>query len=419
MPFKTPLMKKRMTLMVIGLAVVFGGIFAFNLIKSILMGRFFAHYQPPAITVSSVKAVARDWKPRIEAVGNFVAINGVEVNAQVSGTVVAIHVDSGQYLEKGSPLLDIDSRVDEATLKFNQAELSLQEVNYKRQVDLLKRNATATSSVDEARAKLLQAQATLEKTQTLLDQKHIKTPFSGQLGILQINLGQYITPGQTDIVTLQSLDPMFLDFYLPEQRLEDVHLNQAITFSVEQNPSLRFQGTITAINSKIDPNTHTLHVQATLPNCPTDVLQDPLHAKSLTVKKLPYQNTLLITCNSELNTQHHVKRFNFMPGMFASIEMDEPTKQKTIVLPSTAISYTLYGNSVFVIEKDKGGKQTVKRVFVTTGETQGNDTVITKGIKVNDAVVSSGELKLQDGTEVIINNDVQLRDTENLASLGQ
>lgn len=369
--------------------------------------------------MTSVKAVERDWKPRIEAVGNFVAINGVEVNAQVSGTVVAIHVDSGQYLEKDSPLIDIDSRVDEATLKFNQAELSLQEVNYKRQVDLLKRNATATSSVDEARAKLLQAQATLEKTQTLLDQKHIKTPFSGQLGILQINLGQYITPGQTDIVTLQSLDPMYLDFYLPEQRLEDVHLNQAITFSVEQNPSLRFQGTITAINSKIDPNTHTLQVQATLPNCPTDELQDPLHAKSLTVKKLPYQNTLLITCNSELNTQHHVKRFNFMPGMFASIEMDEPTQQKTIVLPSTAISYTLYGNSVFVIDKDKEGIHTVRRVFVTTGETQGNDTVITKGIKVNDVVVSSGELKLQDGTEVIINNDVQLRDTENLASLGQ
>lgn len=405
MPFQEPIMKKRMTIMVIALLVVFGGIIAFNLIKSIMIKRYFDHYEAPAVTVSSVTAKKQLWKPHITAVGNFVSINGVNVNSQAAGTVVAIHFNSGQYIEKDQPLIDIDDSIEAATLKFNQADLFLQDINYKRQVDLSKRGATSLSSVDESKAKLLEAQANVEKTQALIRQKHITAPFSGRVGIRQIDLGQFITPGQTSIVALQSMDPLFLEFYLPEQLLSRLKLNQNITFSVEQNPGVLFKGKITAINSKIDTNTHTIQVQATLPNCPSDINKNTKKGS-------------VITCDSALNKKNHIEKFNFMPGMFASIEVEQPPIPDVVVLPSTAISYTLYGNSVFIIENDHDVLR-VKRVFVSVGAQQGNDIVIKKGIKAGQLVVASGELKLQDGTQVVINNDVLLNESVSPEKIGQ
>lgn len=425
MLIQDPIMKKRMTIMVIVLAIVFGGIIAFNLIKSLMIKRYFAHFERPAVSVSSVIAKETNWEPRISAVGNFVAVNGVEVNAQSSGNVVAIHFSSGEVLQKGQPLIDIDDSVDQAVLKFNQADLALKDINYGRQVDLAKRGATSTSSVDEAKAKLLQAQANVEQTQALIQQKHITMPFAGQLGIRKINLGEYITPGQTAIVALQMMDPLFLEFYLPEQLLGHVSLNQTVTFSMEQYPDLLFQGKITAINSRIDTNTHTIQIQATLPNCPAEAMKDPTHSPLVTVKQAPNQGPSIISCNSELNLKNNITQFSFMPGMFASIEVEQPVIPHVVVLPSTAISYTLYGNSVFIIEKDKNKDEQghdilrVRRVFVSTGDQHGNDTVMTKGIKAGQWVVASGELKLQNGTRVTINNDVPLNGLNNPEQLGQ
>ncbi|WP_025385323.1 efflux RND transporter periplasmic adaptor subunit [Legionella oakridgensis] len=420
-------MKKRMIVMIIALSVVFGGIMSFNLFKAYMMKRFFAHYEPPAVTVSSVTAVERSWEPAIAAVGNFVAMNGVDVNSEASGNVVAIHFDSGQFVAKDKPLIDIDDTVDQATLKFNQSELTLQQINFKRQEDLFKRGATPISSLDAAKAKLVQAQADVEKTEAIIRQKHIAAPFSGQLGIRQVNLGQYITPGQTSIVTLQSMDPLFLEFYLPENLLKRLHLNQKITLSVEQSPGLLFEGKITAINSKVDINTHNILVQATVPNCPVKALTNPLHSSLITAKKQKYDNKLLITCDSNLNISNKVVEFNFIPGMFAAIEVEQPKIPNVVVLPTTAISYSLYGNSVYVIKKDEestkdqDGKDIlrVKRVFVTTGDQQGNYTVIKSGVKAGDMVVSSGELKLQNDTRVVINNDVVLKDTMDLSTLSE
>jgi len=425
MPFQNPLMKKRMTIMAITLVIVFGGIIVFNLIKGLMLKRYFAHLELPAVTVSSVTAKEQNWEPRIAAVGNFVAINGVDVNSQSSGNVVAIHFKSGQFLQKDQPLIDIDDSVEQATLNFNKAALSLNDINYKRMVDLSKRGATSASTVDEAKAKLLQAQANVENTQALIRQKHITTPFSGQLGIRKINLGQYITPGQTAIVALQMMDPLFLEFYLPEQLLGKVSLDQTVVFSVEQNPHMRFQGKITAINSKIDTNTHTIQVQATLPNCPAVALQDPAHSPLIKLKQQPNHAAPLVSCDSELNAKNNIVQFSFMPGMFASIEVEQPAIPHVVVLPSTAISYSLYGNSVFIIEKDNNQDDKgldvlrVKRVFVNTGDQHGNDTVITKGVNARQLVVASGELKLQDGTRVTINNAVPLNNTEYPEQLGQ
>lgn len=416
-----------MTIMGIALLIVFGGIIAFNLIKAFMIKRFFASYQPPAVSVASAVAKAIDWKPTINAVGNFVAINGVEVNSQASGNVIKIDFDSGQYVDKDAPLITIDDQVDQAILKFNQAELTLKNLNYQRQSNLFQRGASPISNVDEAKANLDQAKAKLDQTQAQINQKHITAPFSGKVGIRQVNLGQFISPGQTSIVSLQSLDPLYLEFYLPEQLYKRIKPNQIITFSVEAFPNAIFEAKVTAINSKVDPNTHNMLVQGTLANCPNAALKDPKNSPLVNIRKEPMGNRSIVTCNSDSNSNNKIHNFTFVPGMFASIEINQPAVPNTVVVPSTAISYSLYGNAVYIIEKNAGGKKnkdgsdllTVKRVFVTTGEQEGNYTVIKKGVKAGQLVVSAGEIKLQNGTPVVINNDVRLNDVSNPGMLGQ
>ncbi len=416
-----------MAIMIIALIIVFGGIIAFNLFKGVMIKRFFSQYQSAPVTISSVKAIQKNWEPRIAAVGNFVAINGVEVNSEASGKVVAIHFDSGQYVQKDMPLIDIDDSVEQAQLKFNQADKDLKAISYQRQADLYKRGATPSSNVDEAKANLEQAQANVEKIEAQIRQKHILAPFSGRVGIRQVNLGQYISPGQTSIVTLQSLDPLYLEFNLPEQFYKRLHLQQKIQFSVEGLPKLFFTGEITAINAKVDTNTHNILVQATVPNCPAQALQDPTKSKLISIKKDEDRNITIINCDTNLNTKNRINEFIFIPGMFAAINIEQPSIPNVVVLPSTAISYSLYGNSVFLIEKNKDGKKDekgndilqVRRVFVHTGEQEGNYTIIKDGISPGQTVVSSGELKLQNGTRVVINNDVKLNDVANPDTLGQ
>lgn len=414
-------MKKRMIIMGIALAVVFGGIILFNLFKSFMIKRFFANYEAPPVTISSAIAKKVEWKPFIPAVGNFVAINGVEVNSQASGNVVKLHFDSGQNIEKDQPLIDIDDSVEQTTLKFNQAELTLKGLNYKRQSDLFKRGATPSSSVDEALAFLQEAQANVEKIQAEIRQKHISAPFSGRLGIRQVNLGQFIKPGDTAIVTLQSLDPLYLEFYLPEQMVKRIAVGQAITFSVDEFPKALFEGKITAINAKVDPNTHNIQIQATVPNCPAAILKNPEKSPLVKISKDPENNKTRVACNSELNAKNKVADYLLLPGMFASIEVSQPAIPDTIILPSTAISYSLYGNAVYIIEKDKNNpeKRVVNRVFVSTGEQRGNYTVITRGVKEGQEVVSAGEMKLQNGASVVINNNVELKAINDPDLLGQ
>ncbi|MFA6072085.1 MAG: efflux RND transporter periplasmic adaptor subunit [Janthinobacterium sp.] len=420
-------MKKRLIIMGIALLIVFGGIIAFNLIKAFMIKRFFASYQPPAVSIASAVAKEVNWKPTITAVGNFVAINGVDVSSQASGNVVKIDFESGQFVDKDAPLITLDDSVDQSILKFNQSDLTLKTLGYKRQTDLFKRGATPISSVDEAKATLEQAQAKVEQTQAEINQKHIKAPFAGRLGIRQINLGQFISPGQTAIVSLQSLDPLYLEFYLPEQLYKKIHPEQTITFSLEEFPNALFEAKVSAINSKVDLNTHNVLVQGTLANCPSSALKDPTKSPLVKTQKEPGGNKLIVSCNTDLNTKNKTHNYIFVPGMFAAIEIDQKPIPNTVIVPSTAISYSLYGNSVYIIEKDKEGKKNadgtdlliVNRVFVTTGDQRGNYTVIKKGVKAGQLVVSAGEIKLQNGTPVVINNSVKLNDDSDPNLLGQ
>lgn len=417
------LRQKRMVIMMLSLIIIFGGIILFNAFKSWMIKRYFAHFASPAVTVSSVVVKARNWEPRIHAVGNLVAVNGVEINAQTAGKIITIDFKSGQYVSLNAPLITLDDSVDQATLKANQSELALQEINYKRQTDLLTRGATSGSSVDESKAKLLQAKASVEKTEAIIRQKHISAPFAGRLGIRKVNLGQYISPGETSIVSLQSMDPLYVSFYLPEQLQNHLHLNQKIYFSVEQSPGKLFEGKIAAVNSRIDVNTHNIEVQAIVPNCPSNAIDDPAHSALVRVTKRATDGKLIISCDSKLNEQNKITEFNFIPGMFASIQVEQPILPNVLAIPSTAISYSLYGNSVYLIEKSQDpthrGQMTVKRVFIKTGDQQENYTVVTEGLKEGQLIVSAGELKLEDGSAVIINNKEQLKDTLDLSQLGQ
>ncbi len=411
----------------ITLVSIFGAIIAYNVIKGLVISHFLANYTPPAVTVSSAIAKKVNWRPIVNAVGNFVAINGVEVNAQAAGNVVKIGFESGQFVEKDTPLIDIDDSVDQAILKANESELTIKQLDYKRQADLYKKGATPISSVDQANANLKQAQAGVEKTQAQINQKHIGAPFTGRLGIRQVNLGQYIMPGQTSIVSLQSLDPLYLEFYLPEQFYKEIHINQPLAFYVEEIPNMLFTGTISAINSKVETTTHNIKVQATLPNCPQALVKDAKPNALVQTTKEEDGSRIVVQCNSDKNQQAHVNEFLFIPGMFASIEIKQPPKLNTVIVPSTSISYSLYGDAIYIIETNKDGVKnkdgsdllTVNRVFVKTGDQHGNYTVIEQGINAGQRIVQTGDLKLHNGTPVRIDNSVVLKDEPNPDSLGQ
>lgn len=397
---------KRMTIMLTALVFVFGGIIGFNAFKALMIKRFFATFQPPPVSVHAVLVKQTTYKPEITAVGTFQAMHGVDVSTQANGKIVKILFKSGQFVEEGTELLNIDDTVDQASLKQSQSQLALQKVNYRRQTDLFKRGATPVSSVDEAKANLEQAAATVERNEAEIAHKHIRAPFSGKLGISKINLGQYIQSGDI-IVPLQAMDPLWLNFYLPEHYLQRVHTGQEIHFSVDAVPNARFQGKITAINSKIDETSHNVLVQATVPNCPSEAAKNPEKTASVTTKMLPGGERAIL-CSSQSNLANKTDDFLFVPGMFAKVLVLEAPKSDVIMIPTTAISFSLYGDAVYkIVEQpdpnDKAQKQlVVERVYIKTGEQQNLLTVVTEGLKVGDKVVSFGELKLHNGSRVVV-----------------
>lgn len=397
-------MDKKTRKLAIIVGAIFGSIIVFNLAKKIIVSFLFAHYTPPAITVSSSVAQKTDYHPYINSVGNFVAVNGVEIGSQIPGIITKIHFKSGQYIKKGKKLVDLDDSVEQADLKLNQSDLSLQEVEFKRQKELQEHNATSLSSLDRARANLQESQARVEKTLALINQKHIKAPFSGFIGIRKVDLGEYIRPGETSIVSLQSLDPIYLKFSIPEHLINKVKLNQSINFSVEQYPNAIFIGKISAINSRSDKNTHNVEIQATIENCPANYI-------SSSIKNSKINIPTVVKCSTLNNKKNKVKNYAFIPGSFASVKIEQSSPKNTILIPSTAISYSIYGDSVFVIEKvtqKNKDKLIVKKVYVTTAGQHDNNTIIKKGLKDGQIIVSSGEFKLQDGNEVAINNQISL-----------
>lgn len=354
--------------MIIALVIVFGGIFGFDYARSYFMGKFFASFEPPPAVISATKAKSETWTPAIDAVGSLVAVNGVDVSAETSGMVVKIFFQSGDSVKKGQPLVQLDDRADQQDLKNFQAQLALAKINYDRSQKLYKQKAVSEAQRDTDKAKMQEAVASVAKTEVLISEKLIKAPFAGKIGIREINLGQYVSPGSS-VVTLQLLNPLYVQFYLPQQDYKDLYVNQPIELTVDAYPDKKFKGKITAINAKVDTNTRNILIQASLPN----------------------DGNLLV------------------PGMFANTKVLLPKQDNVITVPQTAISFSLYGDSIYVINqdgKDKKGKPIlkVKREYIKVGDRRAGQVAILSGIKAGDEIVTSGQLKLQDGMRVEINN---------------
>ena len=351
-----------------------------SILRKHLISQFEKNFVPPPVTISTSTAMTQSWQPTLTAVGSLTAINGVNVSSEVSGMVIAIRFKSGKLVTKGQSLVQLDDSSDIQDLKNNQAELDLAKVDFERKAVLWKSAAVSKSVYDQALATLRQARAQVNKSLVTIGKKNIRAPFSGKIGIRQVNIGQYIQPGDT-LVSLQSLDPLYVDFSLPEQYLQELYLQQKISVKIDAYPSEKFYGKITAINALVTVATRSINVQGTLPN----------------------------------------PNYRLYPGSFANVNVYLPKQKAVVIVPQTAVTYSLYGNTVYVVEQkgtDKENKPVLRAYerYVTVGPMKNNVVVIKKGIKTGETVVTSGQNKLQNDTRVVVNNSVKLK-TQNPATL--
>lgn len=334
----------------------------------------------PAISVSAAVAEERPWEERLPAIGTLTASQGIDLTVEVAGTVRDVLFQSGQKVTQGQPLIQMDGSVEQASLEAAEADLSLSRVEFERGRSLVSRQMISKSDFDRLAAQLQKNTGAVAQLKAMLDKKRILAPFSGTIGIRQVDVGDYLASG-TVIATLQDLSTLYVDFHLPEQAVPRLSVGQKVAVSVAAYPGEVFEGRIGAINPKVDEATRNVQVRAMLPN-PDDKL---------------------------------------LPGMFANLEVLLPEAPRRVVVPETAITYTLYGNSVYVIEpvKDDSGEVQkddqdepqlqVQRRFVETGPRRGGWVVILKGLAPGEQVVTSGQLKLDNGARVAIVEDRTLK----------
>ena len=363
-------MIKRMLIMLLAVGLLFGGIFGYHAFKTRMMKKSMAGFQPPPATVTAIKTEYHSWQPQLKAVGSLRALRGVDVTSEISGLVRTVFFKSGDDAKGGQVLVQLNADSDIARLRSLEAEADLAETVYERDKKQLAVQAISQALLDADASELKNKRAQVAEQAALVDKKTIHAPFSGLLGISTVNPGQYLNAGDK-IVTLQSLDSLYADFYLPQQELSRVSLGQAVVVTTDSYPGRTFNGRVTAINPQVDVATRNVQVEATIVN--------PGH-------------TLL-------------------PGMYASVEVKAGSAKRYLTVPQTAVTFNPYGETVFVVEesgKGTGGQPvlTVKQTFVTTGATRGDQIAILKGLKEGDIVVTSGQLKLKNGSKVIIDNKV-------------
>ena len=367
-------MNKRMMWMLIGTGIVFGGVFGMKWFGGKMMNQYFDNKALPAATISSAAAKSEVWAASLSGVGSVVASNGADVTTESGGIIAALHFESGARVKKGDLLVSLSAATEQADVQRLQAQANLAKSEFSRLERLYKLDAISKSELDRAQADLSAARAGADAQRAKLAQKQIRAPFSGQLGIRQVNVGQYLSAG-TPIVSLQAINPVFVDFTLPEQNQAAVQNGQTVSVVVDSQPGRKFSGVISAIEPMMDSKTRNFKVRA------------------------------------RFNNADEALR----PGLFARASIGLANTASVVTIPQTSVSYNPYGNSVYVIQSVKGksadGKVTdelvVRRRFVKTGETRGDLVVVTDGLKAGEQVATSGLLKLQNDSKVKINNTVQ------------
>ena len=363
-------MIKRMLIMLVLVGVVLGGLFGFKGFVNGKIQEAMAGMANAPQTVSAAKATTSHWQPTIDAVGSLRAVRGAELSLEVPGVVEEILFQSGDEVQAGQILLRLRAEDELAKLQSLEATAQLAQITYDRNVKLLKSQTISQAVVDSDEANLRNAKAQVAQQKAMVEKKVLRAPFDGRLGLRQVDLGQYLAPG-TVIATLQSLDPIFVDFLLPQQAVAQLAVGAKVEARVDAFPDRVFTGKITAINPKVETASRNIRVRATLSNVDQKLL----------------------------------------PGMFATVQLETGAAQRLITLPQTAVSYNPYGSLVYLVDgKDNGsgGKPqlTARQVFVTTGATRGDQVAILKGVAAGDMVVTSGQMKLRNGVPVIIDNSV-------------
>jgi membrane fusion protein (multidrug efflux system) len=376
-------MVKPLIIMVLLVVLVIGGVFAWQAFIGKMIGKFMAQTASAPQTVSTVVAKKTTWQQQIRAIGSLRAVRGADLSAQASGVVDKIAFDSGNDVPAGKVLLQLMPNDDYAKLEQLQASAELADQNLKRDREQFAAQAISQATIDTDESTLKSAKAQVGAQQALIQEKIIKAPFAGRLGIRQVDLGQYLAAGTT-VVTLQALDPMLIDFYVPQQALEHLRIGQVATAAVDTYPGESFQGTVESINSKVDNASRNVQVRASFKNAD---------------KRL-------------------------VPGMFATVAIDSGDSSTELTLPQTCITYNPYGDTVYVLVHNNGGEakgsdakggdakpnDTVEQHFVKLGATRGDQVAILSGINEGDVVVSAGQIKLRNGSPVVVNNSVQPTD---------
>lgn len=358
---------KRMLLMIGACVLVFGGIFGMKFMGSKAMNSYFDNMPTPAVTILSAKAQRMEWSRDLPSVGSLYAVNGTDITAQADGIVEAIHFTSGAMVKKGELLVSLDTDTEKAELAQLRAQADIADVNLRRARDLSKREVLSQAELDQTKAKAAAARAAADAQQARLDRKQIRAPFDGVLGIRQINVGEFLAPG-TAMVSLQTLDPMEVEFALPEAQLSLVQKGLEISVTVDAWPGESFPGQISVIEPRVDTATRNFRLRGTLAN-PDGKLR---------------------------------------AGMFGRITIQRPGTDSVIAIPRTAISYDSYGTSVYVIQpaEDDAEKLIVNQRFIRTGKARGDFIEVVDGLKEGEEVASGGLLKLRNGAPVIIDNSL-------------
>lgn len=367
-------MTRRLLLVLAVFGVLGGGLYGLKAFVAAKVASQRAAAGLPAQTVSTAEARLETWQPRVEAVGSLRAIQGTDLSLELAGVVQTMEFRSGDSVKAGQLLLRLWADDEIAKLHALEASAQIAQINYDRSVRQYKAQAISQATLDNDEATLKNNLAQVAQQQAIVEKKRLKAPFAGRLGIRQVDLGQYLAPGTT-VVTLQSLDPIYVDFPLPQQAAAEVAVGQTVRARIDAWRGRTFAGRIVAVSPKVDTGSRTFQVRAVLDNPDGRLL----------------------------------------PGMFAAVEIDTGAPQRLLTLPQTAVTYNSYGSTVFVIDGKPAGAgeraaPTVRQVFVTTGPTRGDQVAILKGLQENDTVVTAGQLKLFEGAPVIVNNSVRPAD---------
>jgi membrane fusion protein, multidrug efflux system len=362
-------MAKRMILM-LGVTVTLLAALGFMKFKQVQTAVQAATYTPPPEAVTSVVVQAVQWPSTTGVIGTMEAVHGVMVSADLPGSVTKINFDSGKAVREGDVLVELDTREERAQLASLEAQRDLAKINYGRWEGLVKEGVVSRLEYDQATAQQKQTEANVNAIRATIERKTIRAPFSGTLGIRKVNLGQYLSAGNP-VVQLQALNPIYVNFGLPQQALTTVHVGRSLQVTSEDLPGKVFTGKVTALDSVIDETTRNVQVQATLAN-PQGKLQ---------------------------------------PGMFVQVEVVLGASRAVVPLPASAVNYAPYGDSVFVITdlKDPKGKtyRGVRQQFVKIEGSRGDQVAVVSGLNPGDEVVTSGVFKLRNGAAVQVNNKVQ------------